>query len=269
MRLYKLAPLCAVLIFVVATCGCSKLRSRDQLNKGVAAFRNAQFQAAVMHFKEAVRLDPGLISARLYLATAYMNQYIPGGESPENVKIAQQAIDAFQAVLNMDANNVTAVGGIAQVYYYMKKFDKAKEYQKRRLQIEPNNPEPYYWVAVLDWTDCFARRMTLRKDLKLNAPKDPKDPNTLPPLPEKARAKLEEENGPLVKESLDALEKAIQLKPNDFDTMAYLNLMNREKADLETDPDARAADLKAAEDWTNKALAVRKAATASASAASQ
>lgn len=259
MRPDKLVPLGAVLLSAVVTCGCAKLRSRDQLNKGVAAYRNAQFQTAIMHFKEAVRLDPTLINARMYLATAYMQQYIPGGESPENAKIAQQAIDAFQDVLKMDPKEATAVAGIAQVYYSMKKFDKAKEYQRRRLELEPNNPEPYYWIAVLDWTDCFARRMTLRKDLKLITPRDPKDPSTLPPLPEKARAKLEEDNGPLVKEAMDALDKAIQLKPNSFDTMAYLNLMNREKADLESDPEARAADLKAAEDWTDKALALRKA----------
>jgi hypothetical protein len=42
--------------------------------------------------------------------------------------------------------------------------------------------------------------------------------------------------------------------------MVYLNLMYRQKADLESDAAARQADLKQAEDWTNKALALRKAA---------
>ena len=259
MRVLKLALLCVVLLVVGATCGCNKLRARDQLNKGVVAFRNAQFQASIMHFKEAVRLDPTLINARLYLATAFAQQYVPGGDSEENIKIAQQAIDAFQEVLTMDPNNVTAIASIAQIYFNMKKFDKAKDFQRRRLQLEPNNPEPYYWIAVLDWTDCYARAGQLRKDLKLNFAKDPKQPDRLPPLPDKARIDLEKDNGPLVKEGLDALEKAIQLKPNDFKTMAYLNLMYRQKAELEEDPEAREADLKAAEDWTDKALALRKA----------
>jgi tetratricopeptide (TPR) repeat protein len=260
MKPYKLAPFCAVLLLAVVSCGCNKLRARDELNKGVAAYRNGQFQAAIMHFKESVRRDPTLINARLYLATAYRQQYIPGGESEDNVKIAQQALDAFQDVLKMEPQNVTAIASIAQTYYDMKKFDKAKEYQKRRLQIEPNNPDPYYWIAVLDWTDCYVRVGTVRKELKLNFARDPKDPNTLPPIPEKQRAELEEENGALVKEGLDALEKAIQLKPNDFDTMSYLNLMYRQKAEIESDPDARQADLKAADDWTDKAIEVRKAA---------
>jgi hypothetical protein len=43
--------------------------------------------------------------------------------------------------------------------------------------------------------------------------------------------------------------------------MAYLNLMYRQKADIDTDDDTRKDDLKQAEDWVEKALAVRKAGT--------
>jgi len=269
MKLHKLAVLCAVLLLAAGSCGCKKLKARDQLNKGVGAFRNAQFQTAIMHFKNAVVLDPTLLNARLYLATAYGQQYIPGGESAENLKVAQQAIEAFEDVLKVDPNNTTAIASIAQMYYNMKKFDRAKEYQQRRLQVEPNNPEPYYWVGVLDWAICFPRTQQFRKDLNLEFPKDPKDPNTLPPIPEKARVELETQNGPLVAEGIDALQKAIQLKPNDFDTMAYLNLLYRQKADIEKDPEARAADLQQAEDWVNKALAVKKAAAERAASAAR
>jgi tetratricopeptide (TPR) repeat protein len=101
----------------------------------------------------------------------------------------------------------------------------------------------------------------MRKDLSLNFPKDPKEPNRLPPLPEKSRAQLEEKNGPLVAEALKALQKAIELKPNDFDTMAYLNLMYRQKSEIDKDSDEREADLKQADDWVDKALAIKKAGT--------
>ena len=259
MKLYKLALLGALLLLLAITSGCSRLRARDQLNKGVAAYRNAQFQAAISHFQVAIALDPTLLNARLYLATAYFQQYIPGGESPENVKIAQQAIEAFEDVLRMDPNNATAMASVAQMYYNMRKFDKAKDYQRRWLQVEPNNPVPYYWIGVLDWATCFPHTQQMRKDLKIEFPKDPKDPSSLPPFPEKARAELEEQNGPLVKEGLELLDKAIQLKPNDFATMSYLNLLYRQKADLEPTAAAREADLKQADDWTDKAIASRKA----------
>ena len=43
----------------------------------------------------------------------------------------------------------------------------------------------------------------MRRDLKIEYPKDPKDPSSLPPFPAKARAQLEEQNGPLVKEGVE------------------------------------------------------------------
>lgn len=260
MKVYKFALLGGLLLLLPFSSGCRRLRARDQLNKGVGAFRNAQFQAAIMHFKQAVSLDPTLLNARLYLATAYNQQYIPGGESPENVKIGQQAIDAFEEVLKVDPNNSTAIASIGQMYYNMKQFEKAKEYQRHWVEVEPNNPIPYYWIGMLDWAIVFPRTQQMRKDLKIEFPKDPKNPSSLPPFPEKARAQLEEQNAPLVKEGVEVLEKAIQLKPNDFDTMSYLNLMYRQKADLESDAAAREADLKQAEDWVSKAIALKKAA---------
>jgi tetratricopeptide (TPR) repeat protein len=259
MKVYKFALLGALLLLLAVTSGCSRLRARDQLNKGVAAFRNSQFQAAIMHFKQAISLDPTLLNAKLYLATAYLNQYIPSGESPENVKIAHQAIDAYEDVLKADPNNSNAIASIAQIYYYMKQFDKAKEYQRHLLQVEPNNPTPYYWIGMLDWAICFPRTQQMRKDLKIEFPKDPKNPSSLAPFPEKARAQLEEQVGPLVKEGVETLEKAIQLNPNDFNTMSYLNLIYRQKADLEPNAAAREADLKQADDWVSKAIAIRKA----------
>jgi len=256
MKFHKYAPLYVALLLAVVSCGCNKLRARDQLNKGVSAYRNAQFQQAITNFQNAVVLD-----ARLYLATAYAQQYIPGGDSAENNKTAEQAINAFQDVLKMDPSNVTAIAYIAQIYYGQKNFDKAKEYQQRRMQIEPNNPEPYYWIGVLNWAVCIKRTAQVRKDLKIDMPKDPVNhPNDLPLIPEKQRSELADENGQLVSEGIAALEKAIQIKPNYAEAIEYLNLMYRQKAEIESDEDARQADVKRANDLMDNYVAVQKAA---------
>jgi tetratricopeptide (TPR) repeat protein len=262
MKSYKLALLGGALLLAFAASGCDKLKARDHLNKGVNNYRNAQFQPAIMHFKEAVRLDPTLLNARLYLATAYAQQYVPGAESDENLKTADDAIENFQDVLKMDPGNITAIASIAQIYYSEKKFDLAKEYNERRIKLEPNNPEPYYWIGVLDWGVCFPRTQTLRLDHNLATPKDPTHPNDLPPIPDKLRKPLADQNQPLVDEGLNALKKALELKPNDSDSMVYLNLMLRQKAEIDPDDATRQADLKDAEAWVNKAVETRKAGAA-------
>src|ERR1041384_6075406 len=112
----KLTLILGVAAVTLLASGCQKLRSRDQLNKGVQAFKNAQYADAVESFKTAVEVDPNFPTARLYLATASMQQYIPGAESPENNRMAQAAHDEFMKVLEQTPNDKTAVASLASLY---------------------------------------------------------------------------------------------------------------------------------------------------------
>src|ERR1700755_2727227 len=99
----------AALAAMLATTGCNKLRARDQLNKGVQAYKNAKYEEAIDHFQQAVAFDPSLINARLYLATAFAQQYIPGADTEDNNRMGQQAIDQYKAVLERDPKNINSV----------------------------------------------------------------------------------------------------------------------------------------------------------------
>ena len=57
-----------ILGVMLSTTGCDKLKSRDDINKGIAAFKNAKYGDAVELFKQAAALDPDNPNARLYLA---------------------------------------------------------------------------------------------------------------------------------------------------------------------------------------------------------
>src|SRR5207245_6298780 len=93
----------AVVVTLFGAAGCNKLRARDLLNKGVAAFKNGQYDSSIEDFKQAKDLDPTLLNARLYLATAYATEYIPGAPSDEKLRVGQQAVSEFQDVLSVDA----------------------------------------------------------------------------------------------------------------------------------------------------------------------
>src|SRR5277367_1065950 len=92
---------------LAAGAGCDKLRARDKLNKGVNAYKNAQFDEAIEDFKASKEFDPTLTNAQLYLATAYASQYIPGAPSPENIKNGEQALAEFKNILDTDPTNVS------------------------------------------------------------------------------------------------------------------------------------------------------------------
>src|ERR1700741_3555435 len=71
---------------------------------------------------------------------------------------------------------------------------------------------------------------------------------------------LKAKNTPAIQEGIESLNKAIQLRPDYDDAMAYMNLMYREKADVECDDlAARQEDLKTADSWVDKTLATKKA----------
>ncbi|HEY1270904.1 MAG TPA: tetratricopeptide repeat protein [Terriglobales bacterium] len=249
----KLLVVLAAGILLLGT-GCSKLRARDQLNKGVQAYKNAKYEQAIDHFQQAVAFDPSLINARLYLATAFAQQYIPGADTPDNNRMAEQAIDQYKQVLGVDPKNINSIKGIAYLYLQMKKFDLAKEFYKKASSADPNDPEPYYSVAVIDWTQTYQPRQEERAKLGM------KPDDALPAKDKKVCAMLRDKNTANIQEGIDNLNKAIQLRPDYDDAMAYMNLMYRERADVQCDdPAARQADLKTADEWVDKTMATKKA----------
>src|SRR6266571_3356228 len=248
----RIVALAGALAIALTATGCDKLRARDQLNKGVASYKNAKYEQAIEHFKNAVDLDPSLQNAKIYLATAYLAQYIPGVDSPENLQNANAAINQYKSVLEKDPKNVNSIKGIAYLYLQMKKFDDAKSYYHKAVDLDPNDPEAYYSVGVIDWTEAYQPRMEERAKLGLRPDEPLKD--------KKLCAKLREEGGSVIQDGIDSLTKALQMRQDYDDAMAYMNLLYREKADRECDqPEQRAADLKAADEWVDKTMAAKKA----------
>jgi tetratricopeptide (TPR) repeat protein len=264
----KLMLIGSALLLASICTGCNKLKARNELNLGVMAFKNSQFAEAVNHFQRAASLDPTLINARIYLATALAQQYVPSGNTADNVAMGNRAIQAYQNVLQIDPKNTAALGSIANIYYGMKNFNQAKAYEQKVMQIEPNNPEPYYWVGLLDWNVVYKNAMELRAQLNLDKPKNPAKSQEMPPLPPKVRDQLTQQNGQLVDEGIQQLGKAIQLKPNDAGAYTYLGLLYRRKAELEASNADREADLQKANDLGNKALALMRSAGAAQAASS-
>lgn len=253
-RSVRVLAVVLVVLGLFTLVGCNKLKARDQLNKGVNSFKNVKYEEAVEHFKNAVSLDPTLLNARLYLATAYAQQYIPGAETPENTRNAELAIQEFENVLKENPpqeQQLHSLKGIASLYFNMKQMDKAKDYHKRVIGLDPNDPESYYSVGVINWTQSYQPRQEERAKIGLQPLQDLND--------KKVCSKLREEYWDEVQEGKQMLEKAISLREDYDDAMAYLNLMYREEADLSCeDAGARATAKKTADEWVDKTMAAKK-----------
>lgn len=256
MRLTARIPVTAALLaLLLSTAGCNKLKSRDQLVKGIASFKNAKYEDAVNHFQTAISLDPDSADAKLYLATSYAYQVVPNLDTPENLQIAKNAIDGFQSVLSKDPNDLTALKQIASINRNIKKLDDAKEYEKKVIAIDPNDAEAYYTIGVVNWMQSYKQAITI-----LAADGLTDDGNGNAKKSKGACEKLKSANSATVDEGLQYLEKAVDINKTYDDAMSYLNLTYRRKADLECGDDAaRKADLAKADEWSQKAMGARKA----------
>jgi tetratricopeptide (TPR) repeat protein len=245
----------AALSLMLLSAGCKRLEARDQLNKGVQAYKAARYEEAIGHFQRAVNLDPTYPMTRIYLATAYMQQVVPDLTTPENLKNAQLAIDSYQKVLDEHPNDINSLKGIASLYLSEDKFDKAKEWQLKVLSVDPQNAEAAYTIGVIDWREAYKNAVTALKGAGLQD-----DGAGNAKMSKGVCADIKKSNDALVAEGLKYLNLAVQDRPTYDDAMSYLNLMYRRQADLDCGNDAaRKADLAQADQWREKAMGTRKA----------
>ena len=238
---------------LLSTTGCDHLRAADQLNKGVADFKNARFEAATNHFQNAVNIDPNYEMAKLYLATTYSSQIVPNLDTPENKAIAKKALDGFQAVLAKNPQDVTALKQIASIDRNTGHPEEAKEYEKRVIAVAPNDAEAHYTVGVVDWIQSYKNATTA---LAAESLTDKSDGNLK--LSKTGCAKLAAMNTPLINEGIEYLQKAIDINPTYEEAMTYMSLMQRRKADLACgNGDAIKGDLAQADQWAQKSMGAR------------
>ncbi len=261
--------------------GCARLKSRDELNKGVQAFRANKYADAVTHFKEAVTLDPNSDNARAYLAVSYMVQWVPGAESPDNQKNYDMAKRTFDQILQKQPTNATALAYMASMSFQRAAtgtdeqkhaaLEEARKWNNRRIEVDPKDAEAYYYLGVIDWSEAYPLLRTAQRDDKEKSGGDKA----------KAKTKLVKEGGgsgsaegyihdaqirndlkakiaPMVDSGIEQLTKCLSIDKENEDAMSYLNLLYREKAAIEDDVDAAKADIAKAEDWSNKSLDMRK-----------
>jgi tetratricopeptide (TPR) repeat protein len=245
----------ALLLTLASTVGCTKLKARDQLVKGIEAFKSGKYEAAVDYFQKSVALNPQDPTCRLYLATAYSYEVVPDLDTPENLATAKKAIDGFNAVLADKPDDLDALRQVASIHRNIKQYSLAKADEMKIISLDPADAEANYTIGVIDWTQAYKHAIDI---LAAAGHTDDGQGNVKKPKP--VCEKLAAANTDLVNEAMKYLQQAININPTYDAAMDYLQLTYRRKADLECGDDAaRKADLALADVWVQKAMGARKA----------
>jgi len=154
----RIAIVLAVLVAISSGCGVvNRIRAKNQLNEAARSYREGKFPEAEQHSREAAELDPNNKTAPMFIARTIHAQYRPGVQTPENIAKAQQAIDAYQKILDKNPKDEEAYKAIAYLYGSTKADDKLRQWISARATSESTEPEKraeaYVVLASKDW-DC-------------------------------------------------------------------------------------------------------------------
>src|SRR6267378_2397700 len=160
MKLSQTRIAIALAVLVVTSSGCglvNRIRAKNELNEAARTYREGHFDEAEQHSRRALELDPTSKTAPSFIARTIHAQYRPGVQSPENLAKAEEAIRAYQQILQKDPKNEEAYKAIAYLYGATKQEDKLRSWISARANDTSAEPErraeAYIVLASKDW-DC-------------------------------------------------------------------------------------------------------------------
>ncbi len=104
-------------------------------NLGVAYNLTGQYAEAIAAFKEALRLNPNLLSAYTYLAVAYVAQW--GGQWSQGPQNLERALEAVQQVVALSDSTYWTHGILGFVYAWQKRYEEALAAFTQALSHKP------------------------------------------------------------------------------------------------------------------------------------
>jgi tetratricopeptide (TPR) repeat protein len=242
-----LAVLVSTSFLVVTSSGCgvvNRIRSKNELNEAARAFREGKFTDAEQHSRRAAELDPNNKTAPMFIARTIHAQYRPGVQSPENVAKAQEAIQAYQQILDRNPSDDEAYKAIAYLYGAIKDDAKLKQWITARATSEATDPtkraEAYVVLASKDW-ECSFQITELPANKQTTV--DPSNNKATVSYRKPADQKEFNQAQMCVKQGLAEVENAIKFDPNNESAWSYktnLLLEASKLAEMEGQADQKA-----------------------------
>jgi tetratricopeptide (TPR) repeat protein len=270
MRKTHLAAFLCIAVAALPLAGCSKIKARSVMKEGNRYYKDEAYKDALVQFQKSLVLDPTLAPAWRSVGLAAMALYRPGNESPDNVKYATTAIDAFQKYLKAFPEDAKVEDYLITTWINLGRYDEAIKYLKQQRTLHPENNKLTSAVITvmikggryqeaLEFANSSARNDAPTYYLiATNAwSKSYNDPTT-----------SYDERVAVVDLGLQAVQRAVEIRTDYMEAMVYYNLLYREKAKLDLDPKKKDYWTSLADEWRNKAMALREKSKAGSAAPS-
>jgi tetratricopeptide (TPR) repeat protein len=230
-------------------------------------YKAEKYEEAIEHYETVVGLDPNYSEAWLNMGYAYRALFHPGSTHEKDAMYAEEGIKAFRKYLDLHPDSESARQYFIEFCTASLRHDDAIEFYEQELtrtpdnaelikslanlhskkgdvetamkwftkwtEVDSQNPEAWYTIGVVSWERSYHNQF-------LGA----------------------EERRAIIDLGMNALGKALEIKPDYFEALSYMNLIYREKAKLEAtvgNNDVAARDYDTADSYMKKALEIRNA----------
>jgi TonB family protein len=227
------------------------------LRRGSEAYKSGRLQSAAEAFQKAVELNPGDRTGHLYLASTWLDQYVPGSDSAKNLELVTRAEIEFLRVLDIDPENKTAILSLGSLSFQQaevmpdspekaRKLESARAWYEKLVRLDPEQKDAYYWLGVIAWSNWYPKWMNARSQCGL------KSGEAGPITDSTIRRQLKDQYGSTIENAVFNFEKALEIDPKYEDALGYMNLLVRTRADLRDTKQEYLRDLGTADQWIQK-----------------
>jgi tetratricopeptide (TPR) repeat protein len=190
-------------------------------------------------------------------------QYLVNAYGPEKLNDPTSAEPVVKAMINLEPNEPTNYFVLADIYADSGEYELAEQTYLKAKEVRPNDPAVYMQLAgFYNGQGDFDKTIAAVTDRTKVEPNNPEAFQTLATYYwDKAYRDFrlnEKEKLQYVVAGLEAVDKAIQIKSDYMEAVAYKNLLLRLQANLSKDPAEQQRLLREADQLRDKAEALRK-----------
>lgn len=257
----KLCLLAALSLSLLTLVSCDKVQARVAIRDANEAYAKEDYATALKDYRRARKIDSSFPDLDRLIGYSLIGLYVPEDKSAANAKNADAAavelrtylqkrpndLIAREALINLYLNadrttdainyfrdwlkthptDLEAVKSVATLYAKQGNFNEALNWYEKITRLDARNPESFYIFGVV----CYEK-------VSKNPP-----------------AEMAERIA-IIEKGKTALARAMQMNPDYFEAVVYLNLLLRQQATVETDPVKQQALIAQADTIRNKAVEI-------------
>jgi tetratricopeptide (TPR) repeat protein len=242
--------------------GCQRLKARITMKTANELYRAERYDEAIKKYEEVIKMDPWWADAYRNAGLCYLALYQPGSLHKKDIEYSTDAITMLRRYLQFVPEDEKAEDLLMDTYMKTARYDEAVAFYQNKLKKDPHNSKYLQLIGMI-----YAKSNNFeeaRKWFNARADADAKNPEAWYSLGvlcwERAFKNQEltvDERRALIDEGMKSLKKAVELRPDYFEAYSYINLLYRQKALTETEPEQAQKDLQEADANMKKAIQLR------------